>query len=139
MKRTVNRLTLHPRGSALKEVPAERARVGQRIVWARAVCGMSQEALAMKLGVSARQINRWESGELSPPADKLTELAGCLGRTPDQLLLDVLPEKAPPDLYPLAVRLVENLRNLLRMLAAEPPAPGVGPPAIPRRKEAARE
>lgn len=56
--------------------------------------GISQEALAEKLGVAANTISRWETGTYQPDLDDLEELARLLGVS----ILDFFPrEKVTTD------------------------------------------
>ena len=47
---------------------------------------ISQMQLANELGISQQAINKWETGESLPRADKLLQLAEILGCTVDELL-----------------------------------------------------
>lgn len=48
--------------------------------------GLSQDALAEKLGVSRQSISKWERGEASPDTDNLIALASLYGITLDELI-----------------------------------------------------
>ena len=48
--------------------------------------GMSQEALAERLGVSRQAVSKWENGTACPNIELLAELAAVLGVTADELL-----------------------------------------------------
>ena len=52
----------------------------------RRQAGLSQEALAEKLGVSRQAVSKWESGAAVPELDKLTELAHIFHIRLDELL-----------------------------------------------------
>jgi DNA-binding XRE family transcriptional regulator len=47
--------------------------------------GWTQEALAARLGVSARTVQRWENGSVAPHAGMRVSLANALGLTPGEL------------------------------------------------------
>lgn len=47
--------------------------------------GLTQKIFAKKLNVSQQAVTKWETGESSPRADKLPEIAKLLGCTIDQL------------------------------------------------------
>ena len=51
----------------------------------RARCDLSQEELAARSGVSAASLIKYESGEMTPGADKVCALAEVLGVTPNDL------------------------------------------------------
>ena len=58
-------------------------------IWVlRKKAGLSQEALAEKIGVSRQAISKWETGEASPEITKLPLLARTFGVTADWLLDD---------------------------------------------------
>ncbi len=57
-----------------------------RLVQLRKEKGLSQEALAAKLGVSRQAISKWERAEASPDTDNLITLAEIYGITLDALL-----------------------------------------------------
>lgn len=56
--------------------------------WPRAesLQGLSQEALAEKLGVSRQAVSKWERSESSPDTDNLIALAKLYGVSLDELL-----------------------------------------------------
>jgi transcriptional regulator with XRE-family HTH domain len=62
--------------------------IGQRICEARFACGISQEVLAKKLGVSFQQVQKYENGTNRISAVRLTQLAGKL----DQPVTFFLPD-----------------------------------------------
>ena len=61
--------------------------VSERIRDARKALGLSQSALAEKLGVGTMTVNRWEKGS-TPDPQNVKPLAEVLGVNP----LDLLPE-----------------------------------------------
>ena len=67
--------------------------LGQNIQNARRVQGLSQEALAEKIGVSRQALGKWEKDTALPGLDNLQALAAALGIGVDALLGA---ENAPP-------------------------------------------
>lgn len=60
--------------------------IGERIKFARENKELDQVALAEKVGVVARTLQRWEKGEQVPGGDLLMELAKATGVRPEWLL-----------------------------------------------------
>lgn len=56
----------------------ESATFGDRVAAAREAAGMSQEALAKRLGVKLRTLQAWEDDQAEPRANRLSMLAGLL-------------------------------------------------------------
>ncbi len=67
----------------------------EKIVYYRKKNGLSQEALAEKIGVSRQAVSKWETGDALPEITKLKALAQCFGVTVDFLVDDGLEE--PPE------------------------------------------
>ena len=65
---------------------SEKSRLGNRIKAARHRAGISQRALAARLGVSAGAVAQWELGSHAPALQKLSKLADALSTSPDELL-----------------------------------------------------
>lgn len=77
--------------------------LSEKILYCRKKAGLSQEALAEKLGVSRQAISKWETGESVPELSKLVLLARAFDVTTDWLLSESEPEpetapepEAPP-------------------------------------------
>lgn len=100
-------------------------------IWVcRKKAGLSQEALAEKIGVSRQAISKWETGEASPEITKLPLLARTFGVTADWLLDDeagfdeeppseetVQTTDAPPTAAPTYPAWIDHLPGFLgRML-----------------------
>ena len=83
--------------------------LGQNIQNARRVQGLSQEALAEKIGVSRQALGKWEKDTALPGLDNLQALAAALGIGVDALLGTENADPAVP-----AVTL-DALRDLLAM------------------------
>ncbi|OUO91817.1 XRE family transcriptional regulator [Gordonibacter sp. An230] len=60
--------------------------IAQRLVSRRKQAGLSQEALAARLGVSRQAVSKWERSESSPDTDNLIALAQLYGVSLDDLL-----------------------------------------------------
>ena len=70
--------------------------LGETIQAKRTAQGLSQEALAERVGVSRQAVSKWEVGDAVPDTDKLVPLARALGVSVDELLGNV-PEGPPPE------------------------------------------
>ena len=60
--------------------------VGERISCLRQRKGMTQMALAEKMGVTSQAISKWERGQSFPDLSRLDELADLLGSNLSYLL-----------------------------------------------------
>ena len=60
--------------------------IAERLAARRKMAGLSQEALAEKLGVSRQAVSKWERSESSPDTDNLIALAQLYGVSLDELL-----------------------------------------------------
>lgn len=111
---------------------------GQRLVFAREQCNISQKELAEKLGITPTRLNYWEKDKREPAIDMIKSLAQILGVGTDFLI--GLSKPAPkvekfPDTTEVApgnelereiIRLAGNLSDeqkdfflaLLRLIAA---------------------
>ena len=69
-------------------------KLNDKILSCRKKAGMSQEALAEKLGVSRQAISKWELGTALPELDNLLAISKLFGVTTDWLLNDD-PEETP--------------------------------------------
>lgn len=63
-------------------------KLNEKIYHCRRKAGLSQEALAERIGVSRQAISKWETGEASPEISKLPLLAKTFGVTADWLLTE---------------------------------------------------
>ncbi|WP_367924605.1 helix-turn-helix domain-containing protein [uncultured Ruthenibacterium sp.] len=70
---------------------------GPRIAALRRQAGLSQEALAEKVGVSRQAIGKWESGTSLPGVENLQELAKALNVSCDELITGQSPQPSQPD------------------------------------------
>ena len=76
--------------------------LGRRIARLRLECGMTQERLAMKMGVTAQAVSKWENDLSAPDISLLPELARTLGVTVDELLegrksQEIVPAEPEPE------------------------------------------
>ncbi len=88
-------------------------KLSEKIYTCRKKAGLSQEALAEKLGVSRQAVSKWETGEAIPELMKIPSMAKLFGVTTDWLLseeetFDIPPisdtppmEEAPPIMEPI--------------------------------------
>ena len=104
--------------------------VGSRVRAARTACGMSQAALADRLGITFQQVQKYERGANRISASKLIEIARAVGLAPAELLRDLgetsaqLAEPAPQapgsqDLLAAYQRLRPPVRRALLTLARD--------------------
>ena len=68
------------------ELKAERASLGEVIRARREACGMTQELVAQKLGVSRQAVGKWESDKSEPSTTNLMAIAELLGTDAEELL-----------------------------------------------------
>lgn len=61
--------------------------VGQRIQALRVKSGMSQEALAERLGVTRQSVSKWELGQAIPDIDKIVQVCNMFEVSADALLM----------------------------------------------------
>lgn len=69
--------------------------LSEKILYCRKKAGLSQEALAEKLGVSRQAVSKWENSEAAPELEKLLLLAKVFGVTTDWLLSPEAPMEEP--------------------------------------------
>ena len=61
--------------------------IGAKIQEHREKNGLTQEALAEKIGVSRQSVSKWELGQALPEVDKIVSMSKLFGTTTDELLL----------------------------------------------------
>lgn len=71
--------------------------MANRLADRRRAAGLSQEALAEKLGVTRQAVSKWERSESSPDTDNLIALANLYGVSLDDLLYAEVQEPAVAD------------------------------------------
>ncbi len=97
--------------------------IGNRISRLRKSKGMSQEALAEKIGVSSQAVSKWENDQSCPDISLLPQLAKLLDVSVDELLtgnsneVRVLPEgqRKPMDELTLRVRILSADGDKIRV------------------------
>lgn len=89
--------------------------LGKKIAELRKSCGMTQEALAEKMGVSAQAVSKWENDLSCPDVMSLRPLADLFGVTVDELLApeeisraEVLPEEKRKNVDDMMLRIYVN-------------------------------
>lgn len=70
----------------------------EKIYTCRKKAGLSQEALAERIGVSRQAVSKWETGDAEPELSKLRLLAQVLGVSADYLLNEAEDAPEPPSL-----------------------------------------
>lgn len=99
--------------------------LGRRIRQYRQATGLSQRALATRLGITSGAIGQWELGLKAPSTPRLAALGKALGVSLDILLGASQPTATPRPTNPPAVedlRLIDEARRLgvdLRPIVAE--------------------
>ena len=97
---------------------------GPRIAALRRQAGLSQEALAEKVGVSRQAIGKWESGASLPGVENLQVLAKALNVSCDELITGRSSQPPQPDGLEAVKELLaekqrrEKRRSLWRMCGA---------------------
>lgn len=89
--------------------------LGKRIATLRKQRGLTQEALAEALGISAQAVSKWETDASCPDISLLPKLAAELGVTVDALLSD----SAPVQLVPQEQR--KNIDDMLFRVTVDSP------------------
>ena len=69
--------------------------LGERIAYYRGTLGLSQGALAEKLGVSRQAVSKWETDAGLPDLDRLIALSGLYSITLDELVKGAAPAELP--------------------------------------------
>lgn len=89
---------------------------GARLVHIRKARGLSQAALAQRVGVSRRMIAYYERESTQPPGPLLGDLSHALGVKVEELL-GLKPMKAKAD--PRSARLMNRLKKVEQLSAAD--------------------
>ena len=63
--------------------------IGKKIQKLRKERGLTQEALAEKIGVSAQAVSKWETGASDPSTSNLLTLAKLFNTTAEELMREV--------------------------------------------------
>ena len=93
--------------------------IAKNLRYLRRRAGLSQAALAQRVGLSANILSRYEQGHVTPSAEALERLANILGASPEE------------------VRYVDlgHLSHYRRVGAARQPAAPLVPAAIPGTRQ----
>lgn len=91
--------------------------IGNRIAKYRKAKGMTQEALAQEMGVSAQAVSKWETDTSCPDISALPQLCKILGITTDELLTGKTEEvKLAP---PAERKTLEELTLRIKVLSSD--------------------
>ena len=74
--------------------------IGKRIVFHRKRLGLTQDALAEKMGVTAQAVSKWENNQSCPDIGALPKLAEIFGISTDELLGIEKKEMSPAPVVP---------------------------------------
>lgn len=99
--------------------------LGTNLSRLRGRSGLSQDALAEKMGVSRQSVSKWENDSSVPELEKLIRLAEIFDVTLDELVRDVRPEAVPR---------TEPAEPVEPTVPPEPAAPPPASTAFPARK-----
>ncbi len=89
-------------------------KLSEKIYSCRKKAGLSQEALAERLGVSRQAVSKWETGETEPEIGKLRTLAAVFSVSTDWLLSEEEEPPAPTSVPNWVDALPGTLRKLFR-------------------------
>lgn len=85
----IRRLLREDRAARSPRAVEERASLGEVIRRHREACGMTQELVAQKLGLSRQAVSKWESGKAEPSTTSLLSLCDLFGVDVADLLREV--------------------------------------------------
>ena len=92
-------------------------KLNEKILYYRKRAGLSQEALAAKVGVSRQAVSKWELGDTVPELEKLVALAKAFGVTTDELLGLEEPAQGAEQTAPQPSRFPEDVDWVVRRSA----------------------
>ena len=98
----------------------DQIKIGKFISSCRKEQGMTQAALAEKLGISDRAVSKWETGKSMPDSGIMLELCELLGINVNELLsgerimTEVYDKRAEENLLEMRRQIEEKNRQLLR-------------------------
>lgn len=97
--------------------------LGARIKQARDAAGLTQEALADRVGVGSAMVSRWEGGLRLPPVDRLVLIARVTQTTVDHLTetmeVDVVQDTPERRIAELEAELARTQEQLASVEAAK--------------------
>jgi transcriptional regulator with XRE-family HTH domain len=88
-----------PQSRRSDRVRERRVRFGDAVRERRIAAGLSQEALAERVGIDRKSISRMETGAFSPSLDRVWMVAEALDVTMHDLFEDAEPEEPDPPLH----------------------------------------
>ena len=97
----------------------DQEKIGKFISSCRKEAGLTQAALAEKLGITDRAVSKWETGKSLPDASIMIELCNLLGITVNELLtgehitMDDYKDKAEANLLDMRMKVEQRDRTLL--------------------------
>lgn len=62
---------------------------GENLKNERKLCGMTQQELAKKMGISQQQLSQWECNKFEPTVSSIVALAKALDTSYDDLFKDI--------------------------------------------------
>lgn len=62
---------------------------GENLKSERKLCGMTQQELAKKMGISQQQLSQWECNKFEPTVSSIVALAKALDTSYDDLFKDI--------------------------------------------------
>ena len=98
--------------------------IGERIQALRKARGLSQEELAVQIGVSRQSVSKWEAGQSQPDLDKVLALSDFFGVTTDYLLrtqpqaaaVQTVSTERRPRLEPMGYMVIGLAINLIAVI-----------------------
>ena len=69
--------------------------IGEKIYELRKCKGLSQEQLALEIGVSRQAVSKWEADQSTPEIDKILALSDFFGVPTDYILIDSIDKPEP--------------------------------------------
>lgn len=83
-------LVRHLRNRTSEDAPTEVSRsLGEVLKSHRMRCGMTQELVAQRVGVSRQAVSKWETGLSEPSTSNLLALADLFGVSAEELLREI--------------------------------------------------
>ena len=99
----------------------DQEKIGKFISSCRKEAGLTQAALADKLGITDRAVSKWETGKSLPDASIMIELCNLLGITVNELLtgehitMEDYKNKAEANLLEMRVKVEQRDKTMLRI------------------------
>ena len=99
----------------------DQEKIGKFISSCRKEAGLTQAALADKLGITDRAVSKWETGKSLPDASIMIELCNLLGITVNELLtgehitMEDYKNKAEANLLEMRAKVEQRDKTMLRI------------------------